>query len=227
MLLAASSANELLDLFTRYNHDLWPVHVAAYAVAVVPAAVLIAGRRSPRNDRLIILVLAALWLWLGIVFQGLYVTDVDPGLGVIYASAFVLEAALLLRNAATSDALAFRAWNGYAGMLGWGALGYSIVVYPILGAVWGHGWPESPLLGMAPCPTTIATFGLLLLARPPVPRHLMWIPLVWALVAPPAAMSRGVYEDLGLLLVGVGATAVFLVRDHRTHLKPHRPSIAV
>ena len=77
----------------------------------------------------------------------------------------------------------------------------------------GHGWPESPLFGMAPCPTAIVTFGLLLLAAPPLPRHLLLIPLLWAVLAPLAAVPQGAVEDLGLLVIGVAATTVVLWRD--------------
>ena len=67
---------------------------------------------------------------------------------------------------------------------------------------------------MAPCPTTIATFGLLLLVAPPVPRRLLVVPFAWAILAPPAAMVRGVYEDAGLLIAGVATVRGVLLRDH-------------
>lgn len=125
-----------------------------------------------------------------------------------------MQAYLLFRAAPQRD-LRFRVRNGAGGIISWVAIGYAVVVYPLLGAALGHGWPESPLHGMAPCPTTILTFGLLLLATPPIPHRLLVVPLVWALLAPPAAMDRGVYEDLGLLVVGVTATALILLRDRR------------
>jgi hypothetical protein len=65
---------------------------------------------------------------------------------------------------------------------------------------------------MAPCPTTIATFGFLLLARPPVRRLLLAIPLLWAVLAPPAAVSRGVWEDTGLVVFGLAAAIILLRR---------------
>jgi hypothetical protein len=211
---ATSGDNELLDLFTRYNHDLWPVHLVAYALGVAAVGLLFA-RTRPRADRATAAILAALWLWLGIVFQGLYATDISQTLGLAYAALFVVEAYLIFRHGVSDRKLAFVRRNGLAGWVGWTALGYAMIVYPVLGALLGHGWPESPLLGMAPCPTTIMTFGLFLLAVPPLPHRLLTIPLVWAILAPPAAMGRGVYEDLGLLVVGVLATGLILVRDHR------------
>lgn len=98
---------------------------------------------------------------------------------------------------------------------------------PVPMLVFGHGWPESSLLGMAPWPTTTVPFGVFLLAVRPFPKRLLIVPVVWAILAPPAAMHRGVYEDLGLLLVGVGAGVLVLVGDRRTHSKPHHPALAV
>lgn len=214
MAMAVTGDNELLELFTRYNEDLWPVHLVAYAAGVATIALLFARRRD-RADRVIAGLLAALWLWLGVVFHGLYATDVDVVLGTAYAVMFVLQAYLLFRHGVLRGELAFRPRAGLTGAVGWAAVAYAVIVYPVIGAVLGHGWPESPLLGMAPCPTTILTFGLLLLATPPVPRRLLVVPFAWAVLAPPAAMARGVYEDAGLLIAGILTVALVLVRDRR------------
>jgi Family of unknown function (DUF6064) len=214
MAMAVTGNNELLELFTRYNEGLWPVHLVGYAAGVAAVALLFARRRD-RADRVIAGLLAALWLWLGVVFQGLYATDVDVVLGTAYAVMFVLQAYLLFRHGVLRGELTFRPRAGLTGAVGWAALVYAVIVYPVIGAVLGHGWPESPLLGMAPCPTTILTFGLLLLATPPVPRRLLVVPFAWAVLAPPAAMARGVYEDAGLLIAGILTVTLVLVRERR------------
>lgn len=67
------------------------------------------------------------------------------------------------------------------------------------------------MFGVAPCPTTIFTFGLLLLTRGPVPLRLLVIPLLWALVGASAALHLGVREDLGLVVTGLVATALLLL----------------
>jgi hypothetical protein len=36
-------------------------------------------------SRTIPVVIGALWIWLGVVFQGMYATDIDRMLGIIYA----------------------------------------------------------------------------------------------------------------------------------------------
>lgn len=55
------------------------------------------------------------------------------------------------------------------------------------------------MFGVAPCPTTIFTLGVLMLARQSASMWLAAIPIAWALIGSTAAVLLGVREDLGLL----------------------------
>jgi Family of unknown function (DUF6064) len=90
---------------------------------------------------------------------------------------------------------------------------YAMLIYPLIGTLLGHGYPRSPSFGVAPCPTTIFTFGLLLWTNARVPKIVLIIPFLWALLGFSAALSLGVREDLGLLLAGVLSVAMLLWRD--------------
>ena len=57
------------------------------------------------------------------------------------------------------------------------------------------------------------TFGLLLLARPPLPTHLLVVPLAWAILGPLGAVPQGATEDIGLFVVGIIAVGLVVVRD--------------
>jgi proline iminopeptidase len=220
--VAGEEPDELLELFSRYNPDVWPAAVAAHILLLLGLA-LVLRRPGPRTDRAVSLLLAAVWLWLGVVFHGLYAAPLAPLTEALYGALFVLQAGLLLRAGVVRRTLVFTRGEGISGRLGWASLGYALVAYPLIGLALGHSYPEAPLLGVAPCPSTIATFGLLLLVRPPLPRHLLAVPLLWAVLAPLAAVGRGLYEDVGLLVVGVLATVVVLVRDRRSGAG-HRPA---
>jgi hypothetical protein len=212
----------LLALFARYNPDVWPLPVLAYALAIVAFALII-SRPSRTTDRIVVGLLVASWLWLGVVFQGIYVSDVDPNLGVVYAAMFIVEAGLLITAGVVGHRIAFRREFTLATLVGVLAIAYALVVYPILGIALGHPYPEAPLFGAAPCPTTIVTFGLFLLARPPFPKLALAIPLFWAVVAPLAAVQRGVVEDIGLLVFGVVAVVLILWRDRALTRLVRRP----
>jgi hypothetical protein len=210
----------LLALFADYNPAIWPMQVVAY-VAAIGALALIARRPSRTTDRVVVGLLAGSWLFIGVVFQGIYVREIDATLSVIYATVFIAQAGLFVAHGVVGDRIAFRFERTPAVVLGCLAITYALVVYPLLGIALGHPYPEAPLFGAAPCPTTIFTFGLFLLARPPFPKSLLAVPLFWAVVATPAAVGRGVFEDVALLGFGVLATALIAWRDRSSHHVGH------
>ena len=89
-------------------------------------------------------------------------------------------------------------------------VGYALVVYPLIGTLAGHGYPDGPLFGLAPCPTAIFTLGVFLMARR-IPLTVAAVPLLWSAIGTVAAFKLGIREDLGLLVSGVVA-GVILVR---------------
>ncbi len=110
--------------------------------------------------------------------------------------------------------VAFKARDGY-GLAGSALVVYAAVLYPLLGTALGHGYPYSPAFGLAPCPTTIFTLGLLLWTDRPVPKAVLAIPTVWALVGSMAALRLGIIEDVGLLVAALAAVSLLLYRDRR------------
>jgi Family of unknown function (DUF6064) len=110
---------------------------------------------------------------------------------------------LFFAYGAVSDRLALRFERGWRGALGLALIIYAALVYEVVGHLSGHGWPRTPLFGVAPCPTVIFTFGVLLLSIRPVPVLLVAIPLVLAGISSTAAILLGVPEDLGLVVSGL------------------------
>jgi hypothetical protein len=97
-------------------------------------------------------------------------------------------------------------------------LGYALAVYPLFGWSLGHRYPSSPTFGV-PCPTTIATLGLLVWLSPPPPWWLLVVPLLWVVVGSSAAFALGIREDIGLLVAGVTASAWLWYRSR------HKPAV--
>jgi hypothetical protein len=92
---------------------------------------------------------------------------------------------------------------------------YALLICPLLGILAGHRYPATPTFG-APCPTTIFTLGLLFFLRPPFPRAVAVIPLLWAAVGSIAAFELGVVQDFGLLAAGMlGIVACVLPTPNR------------
>jgi hypothetical protein len=126
---------------------------------------------------------------------------------------FIIQGLLFLWSGGYRGELVFRFQKDLVGLLGLFLIVYAAVLYPVLGYTLGHTYPRAPLFGVAPCPTTIFTLGLLLWVEPRVPTALLLIPLVWTLIGSTAALTLGVTEDFGLLVAGVLGTANLAIRQ--------------
>jgi hypothetical protein len=77
------------------------------------------------------------------------------------------------------------------------------------------------MFGVAPCPTVIFTFGLLLLTSTRIPKYLLLVPLAWSITSGISApLNFGIYEDFGLVAAGVIGTGLLIWRDRRTGRRP-------
>lgn len=216
---------QFLDVFAAYNRAVFPAQFIAYALGL--AALALVFSRHPRAGRAIGAILALLWLWTGGVYQLLYFAAID-WLAVVFGILFILQGVLFLYTGTARGALAFRFGTDVSGVLGAAFIAYALVFYPLLNVWLGHAYPRMPVFGLTPCPTTIFTLGMLLLAYRPgagagqgraVPGHLLLIPFVWSLVGAVAAVSLGMAEDYGLLAAGV-LTIITILERRRNRPAP-------
>lgn len=197
--------DEFLDVFRRYNEAVWP---AQWILVLLAAATVVAALRMRRPTRTPLLLLSVLWLWMGIVYHFIFFRSINPA-AALFSALFVMQAGLLAWLAFREPARHFTLRWDSAGVLGVSMIAFALIVYPLLGWLLGHGYPYAPTFGL-PCPTTVFTFGLLLLARPSLPRSVFIIPVMWSIVATSAALQLGMMEDLSLPVVAIIASAVAL-----------------
>ena len=199
---------QFLDVFSRYNEAIWPAQLGAYALGVLVVA--LALRPAASSGRAVGALLAGAWAFNGIAYHLAFFAAVNPA-AYVFGGAFLLQAALLAK-AAWRDRLAF----GFAPTARYGfglaLVAYAAVLYPLLGLAAGHAYPRAPMFGVAPCPTTIFTFGVLLLAKDRVPPWLLVVPFAWSLVGVSAAVQLGIREDLGLAVAGLLAAPWLVLR---------------
>lgn len=209
---------QFLDIFAQYNQAIWPMQIIAYILGI--AAVVLAVKKPRYSDLLIIGILAFFWVWMGIAYHLLFFSLINTaalGFGVL----FIVQGLLFVYQGVARPKLAFRARTGAFSLVGGAFIVYAMLVYPIIGSLLGHGYPHSPVFGVAPCPTTIFTFGILLWSAKKVPKYLLAIPLVWSVIGFGAALSLGIREDVGLLIAGVLGTVLLFWRD-RAHVPQFR-----
>jgi hypothetical protein len=216
--MAPFTADQFFGVFAAYNTAVWPLQWMLLALAA--AAIVLAFVRVSIGGHLVAGILAALWLWMGLVYHLTFFTVINPA-AAIFGVAFALEAALLVWARLGPQKLRFRPRRDAYGTAGAVLLAYALIVYPWLSSVLGHHYPAVPTFG-APCPTTIFTFGLLLWAAGRVPWWLLVIPAVWALIGLSAAVSLGVSQDLGLVSAGAIAIPMLVVRGRRPSMARQR-----
>jgi hypothetical protein len=185
---------QFIDVFVRYNAGIWPAQLVAYLLGLSMVAAILA--RPAASGRHVCAGLAVMWLWTGIAYHVVHFAAVNPA-AYLFGALFVLQALLLLRQA-VAGGLRF-ASRGPAAWLGWLLVSYAGVLYPLVGLWAGYGAGQLPMFGVTPCPLTLFTFGVLLLAAPPVPRALLAVPLAWSLVGGSAAALLHVPQDWPLL----------------------------
>jgi Family of unknown function (DUF6064) len=199
---------QFLGVFVSYNAAIWPAQIVAYFLGVLVVTAL--WLKRPLASRLILSVLALMWTWNGIGYQFLFFTTINPA-AKLFAGFFVLQALLFAGCAVAAHSVWFRIERDFRSVAGIAFIIYALLIYPILGIWAGHGLMAGPMFGVAPCPTTIFTIGLLLLARG---RWVVWlsiIPILWSVVGLAAALQLGIPEDLALPVAGFVLVIVLAV----------------
>jgi hypothetical protein len=196
---------QFVAVFAEYNAGIWPAQIIAYLLGLALVALLL--RPLPAGSRVVGAGLAAMWAWTGIAYHWTYFSAINKA-AFGFGALFVVQAAVFLYLGVLRDRLRFGAASGPLAWLGWALVGYAAVLYPLIGLALGHPIAELPMFGVTPCPVTIFTFGLLLLASSPVPRAIFAVPLLWSLIGGSAAFLLGVPQDWLLLASGA---SVFLI----------------
>jgi len=195
-------------VFRTYNAAIWPGQLGAYVLAAVAVTLML--RRSATSDRIISTVLAVFWLWTGIAYHLVFFSRINKA-AYGFGALFIVEGLLLLVFGTVRPRLSFQLRPTVGPLIGGVLILYAMIVYPLLGGLFGHPPAEIPWLGVTPCPTTIFTFGVLLCAGTSRPLVLI-IPLLWSVVGGSAARLLQVPQDYGLIAAGIIGLVSLIVR---------------
>lgn len=205
---------QFLGVFVSYNEAIWPLQIVAFLLGSVAVALLLRPGRS--SDRIIAGVLAAMWVWTGIAYHGLFFAPINPA-AYPFGALFLFQGGLLAYAGVQRDRIRFGFRSSPATWVGAAFLFYAAILYPLVGVATGSTYPGMPMFGVTPCPVTIFTFGMLLLTTRRLPRWLLVIPFAWSLIGGSAAIMLGVTQDWLLLASGLIAILLIVLRDRGRH----------
>jgi hypothetical protein len=204
-----SPLNEFLATLGRANAALWPMQVVWYLAAAAMVGLALWPVR--RSSQLICALAAAYFAWIGVAYFAWQM----PGMhySSLWAGVFTLQAVLLVVAGVLRRDLVIHPRKDLASGLGAVFIAYALIGYPLVGLAGGHPLRTLPVLGVSPCVTVVLFFGLLLWARPPVPKYVLLLPLAWALGAAPPDLGRGVIPDYGMLAAALITAGLIIWRD--------------
>ena len=205
------TVEQFFDVFKDYNEAVFPMQAVFYLLSLFVVYLTIKPKSG--SEKIVSSVLALLWLWMGIVYHLVFFTAINNA-AYLFGTMFVLQGILFLVTGVFQNRLSFEFRFDIYGITGIALIIFALVIYPIFGFFLGHVYPSSPTFGL-PCPTTIFTFGILLLSDKKCPAVIMIIPIIWSVIGFTAAFSLGVIEDTGLLIAGLLILTLHLVRKRK------------
>ena len=199
---------QFYSVFVQYNETVWPMQIVLYAVAI--AILLLLPRGRPTGSRIISSLLACLWVWTAVTYYFFFFTRISPS-GWLIGAVLLAGGLWLGWVGGIKSRIQFGLRRDLLGAIGILLVFYSLVAYPLIGLAIGHRYPAIPTFGL-PCPVTIFTVGVLMLATSPVPRSVFVVPALWGLFGGTSAtFLLGVYQDAGLLLAGIISLVALIV----------------
>jgi len=199
---------QFFDVFRAYNIAVWPAQLVLNGLALIAIALAARGRAP----RLISLILAAFWAWMAIAYHLSFFARINRaaiGFGIV----FLIQALIFFWLGVVKERIDFGMRRDFRTATGVALVLYSLFLYPAVGWLLGRRYPAAPTFGL-PCPTTILTFALLLWTRRPLPRAVLVIPTLWALLGVTAATTLSVTEDYGLLIAAIASVAWTVAAGH-------------
>jgi hypothetical protein len=202
---------QFFDLFAAYNATLWPGVLALWIVSVL-VAVLLFTRSRRASYRVVGTLLAVHWAWSALAYHVAFFTSINPA-AWFFAALFLVEAVLFVWWGTMRGTLRFAAGSSAWAPVAWVLVAYSLF-YPAINAAQHGTFVRIPAFGV-PCPTTIFTAGLLMLATPRI-WALTIVPIVWSAIGGSAASLLGVRADYALPVAGVALVlSLMFPKGHR------------
>ncbi len=203
------TVEQFLDVFRNYNQALFPIQIVFYLLSTIVIYQTI--KTNKLSSKIISGKLSFLWLWMGIIYHIIFFTATNK-LAYLFGALFIIQGFLFLIFGVIKDKLIFYFRKDIYGITGMILMIFAIIIYPLLGYFFGHVYPYSPTFGL-PCPTTIFTFGLLLMNIKKCPITILIIPFIWSVIGFMAAFQFGIIEDTGLIVASFISVFLLVYRN--------------
>lgn len=151
-----------------------------------------------------------MWIWIGLAYHFAFFTEINKA-AYLFGGLFVLQGLFFLFETFSGKKLEFDFIGKSMDYVAYFFLIFGIVIYPILLFFSENSLATTITLGL-PCPSTILTFGFLMLTSTKLSKYLLIIPTLWTLAGTSAAINFGVYPDYLMPISALTALIYLTVR---------------
>ncbi|HKJ44654.1 MAG TPA: DUF6064 family protein [Balneolales bacterium] len=201
--------HDFLQVFGVYNKAIEPIQIIAYLLGITALFLLYKGTK--RSSKFVNAILGLFWIWIGFAYHIHHFSTINKA-AYIFGVLFIIQGLIFLYMSFSTNDIIYTFDKKFSNIIGVLFLLYAMIIYPIFNVILGHSYPYMPVFGVAPCPTTIFTFALLLMIQNKVPYFIMAIPVLWSIIGLSASINLGISEDYGLAVAGI--LSVFLIPLH-------------
>jgi hypothetical protein len=155
---------------------------------------------------------------MGLIYHLWFFTPINKA-AYLFGALFILQGGLFILDANFRKIIEFRFTGSGMHYMGYLIIFYGLLLYPFIGFSQQQLADRTISLGL-PCPTTIFTFGLLMLTGKRVPLFLLIIPGLWAVVGLSATINFGIFQDFILIVVAVTAIIYLINKNKKSPIEP-------
>lgn len=202
------TTEQFFNVFEKYNSAMFPAQIIILLFALV--GIFLLHSDKPFKDKYIGVFLGLLWIWTGFVYHFAFFTEINKA-AFAFGGIFILQGVFILINSFLKEKLVFTLQPQAKDYIGYFFILFGSIIYPCIGYLNGGSLFKTIALGL-PCPSTILTFGFLMLTTSKFPKYLLIIPSLWAIVGLSAAIHFGVYQDSMMILAAITADFYLLRR---------------
>lgn len=182
---------QFFEIIEKYNLAIFPVQLIILVLGIL--SVIILHSKIKSKNKLIGGFLGVLWLWTGIAYHFAFFTEINKA-AYLFGGLFVLQGLIFFIETFSRKKLEFEFNGKIMDYIAHFFILFGIVIYPALIYFLESSLVRTITLGL-PCPSTILTFGFLILTNTKFSKYIMIIPALWTIVGTSAALIFGVYPD--------------------------------
>jgi len=205
------TTEQFFEVFRNYNTSVFPAQIIIIILGIIAIGLL--HSKNKLKNSFIGFFLGIIWLWTGMVYHLLFFSEINKA-AYGFAGLFILQGIFIV-IATVKSKLEFEWSINWASYLGYFFVLFGLIIYPLLSYSLESSLEQTITFGL-PCPTTIITFGLLMLSKRKMNKYLVIIPSIWAVIGTGAAINFGVYPDYVMILAALVADVYLLKRKKTT-----------